>query len=265
MNRVSRQNAQDRQRQALESRSLSLDANSWAKVRVYETETHKPLLGLTAGDYQTLAQSVTDIIHNAWPMSLTRPVKGFEQQFQVMANLIAFARGCSSVRRASEPKIRFQFISSIAVVGHHPFVSGRPLVPEERMTVVSVPPIGYGEAKLVCENMLKETLHRHPTSFSPMSVRLGQIAGSKLDGFWNSSEHIALLLKSSQTLNVLPDLDGVSVPLEVGSCGFRANPGTEPVLVSSERLRRYPGRTTLRTHRCLSDLPRRKPRKTALG
>jgi hypothetical protein len=43
-----------------------------------------------------------------------------------------------------------------------------------------------------------------------MSVRLGQIAGSKLDGFWNSSEHIALLLKSSQTLNVLPDLDGVS-------------------------------------------------------
>jgi acyl transferase domain-containing protein/acyl carrier protein/nucleoside-diphosphate-sugar epimerase/SAM-dependent methyltransferase len=265
MNRVSRQNAQDRQRQALESRSLSLDANSWAKVRVYETETHKPLLGLTAGDYQTLAQSVTDIIHNAWPMSLTRPVKGFEQQFQVMANLIAFARGCSSVRRASEPKIRFQFISSIAVVGHHPFVSGRPLVPEERMTAVSVPPIGYGEAKLVCENMLKETLHRHPTSFSPMSVRLGQIAGSKLDGFWNSSEHIALLLKSSQTLNVLPDLDGVSVPLEVGSCGFRANPGTEPVLVSSERLRRYPGRTTLRTHRCLSDLPRRKPRKTALG
>jgi acyl transferase domain-containing protein/acyl carrier protein/nucleoside-diphosphate-sugar epimerase/SAM-dependent methyltransferase len=265
VNRVSRQNAKDRQRQALESRSLSLDADSWAKVRVYETETHKPLLGLTAGDYQTLAQSVTDIIHNAWPMSLTRPIKGFEQQFQVMANLIALARSCASVRRVSEPKIGFQFISSIAVVGHHPFVSGRPLVPEERMTAVSVPPIGYGEAKLVCENMLKETLHRNPNSFRPMSVRLGQIAGSKLDGFWNSSEHIALLLKSSQTLNVLPDLDGVSNFQYIESCEIYTNQGAEPILVSSERFCRQSRGATLRNHRCLPHLSCGEPPAPALA
>ncbi|KAF2686224.1 putative polyketide synthase [Lentithecium fluviatile CBS 122367] len=208
LNRISSKNAVDRQYQALASRGLSLSAESWAKVRVYEAETYKPSLGMTIGDYQELTQSVTDIVHNAWPMSLKRSIKGFEQQFEVMANLIAFARGCASLCGATEPKIGFQFISSIAVVGHHPFVSGRAVVPEERMAVVSAPPIGYAEAKLVCENMLKETLHRQPRSFKPVTVRLGQIAGSKTDGFWNPDEHIALLLKSSQTLNVLPNLDG---------------------------------------------------------
>uniref|UniRef100_A0AAU8H3X2 SpoA n=1 Tax=Sporormiella sp. TaxID=2012087 RepID=A0AAU8H3X2_9PLEO len=208
LNRPSGKNAVDRQYQALDSRGLSLSAESQAKVRVLEAETYRPSLGLTSEDYRELTQIVTDIVHNAWPMSLKRPVKTFEQQFEVMANLIAFARGCASLRGVTDPKIGFQFISSIAVVGHHPFVSGRAVVPEERMAVVSAPPMGYAEAKLVCENMLKETLHRQPGSFKTMSVRLGQIAGSKMDGFWNAAEHIALLLKSSQTLNVLPDLDG---------------------------------------------------------
>jgi acyl transferase domain-containing protein/acyl carrier protein/SAM-dependent methyltransferase/NAD(P)-dependent dehydrogenase (short-subunit alcohol dehydrogenase family) len=213
LNRASSKNAVDRQYHALASRGLALSAESWAKVRVFETETHKPLLGMNGDDYQELTLSVTDIVHNAWPMSLKRPIKTFEQQFEVMANLIAFARGCVSSCAATGPKISFQFISSIAVVGHYPFVSGRPVVPEERMTVASTPPIGYAEAKLICENMLKETLHRQSESFRPMAVRLGQIAGSKIDGFWNPTEHLAVLLKSSQTLNVLPDLGGVSAML----------------------------------------------------
>lgn len=41
-----------------------------------------------------------------------------------------------------------------------------------------------------------------------MTVRLGQIAGSSKSGLWNSSEHIAQLIKSSQTLKDLPDLQG---------------------------------------------------------
>lgn len=211
LNRTSSKDAVDRQYQALELRGLSLSAEAWKKVRVYESETHKPLLGMSTVDYKELTQSVTDIVHNAWPMTLKRSIKGFERQFEVMANLIAFARGCASLRSANDPKIGFQFISSIAVIGHYPFVIGRALVPEERMLVASVLPIGYGEAKLVCENMLKDTLHRQPGSFKAMSVRLGQIAGSKIDGCWNPDEHIALLLKSSQTLNILPDLQGVSV------------------------------------------------------
>jgi thioester reductase-like protein len=41
-----------------------------------------------------------------------------------------------------------------------------------------------------------------------MVVRLGQIAGSKTSGYWNPMEHFGFLIKSSQTLNALPDVDG---------------------------------------------------------
>jgi len=54
--------------------------------------------------------------------------------------------------------VGFQFISSIATVGLHPLRSGKPLVPEEQMSIESVLPTGYGDAKLVCENMLEKTL-----------------------------------------------------------------------------------------------------------
>lgn len=42
-----------------------------------------------------------------------------------------------------------------------------------------------------------------------MSVRLGQIAGSSVSGYWNRMEHVSFLIKSSQTLHTLPDFDGV--------------------------------------------------------
>jgi len=87
-------------------------------------------------------------------------------------------------------------------------VSGNALAPEEKVSANSVLPMGYAEAKLVCEYMLDETLHRHP-HFRAMAVRVGQISGSKTNGYWNPVEHLVHLIKSSQTLRALPDLDGV--------------------------------------------------------
>lgn len=113
-----------------------------------------------------------------------------------MRNLIDLARDVSC---SSEEKVGFQFISSIATVGHYPVWSDNSRVPEERMTIKSVLPSGYGDAKLVCETMLDETLHKHPESFRPMAVRIGQIAGSTTSGYWNPVEHLPFLLKSSQS------------------------------------------------------------------
>ena len=63
------------------------------------------------------------------------------------------------------------------------------VVPEERVGIESVLPNGYGQAKWGCELMLDSTLHRHPDRFRTMTVRLGQIAGSKTSGYWNPMEH----------------------------------------------------------------------------
>ena len=211
LNRYSSREATLRQREALTSRGLSLASDALSKLKVFETDTSKTMLGLPGSEYQYLADKVTLIVHNAWPMSITRPVKAFESQFKVMRNLIELASKAAS-RRPEGPKIGFQFISSIATVSYFPIRSGKARVPEERMTVESVLPTGYGDAKLICERMLEETLGKQPEHFRPMTVRIGQIAGSKTTGQWNPVEHFAFMVKSAQTLKALPDFEGVRHP-----------------------------------------------------
>lgn len=197
------------------------------KLVAFQSDTSKPLLGLSQVDYDQLAGSVTHLIHNAWPMSAKRALPGFESQFQVMRNLVDLARDAAS-RRPADFVFSFQMVSSIGVVGHYGLGNGeqRTMVPEDRARVDSVLPNGYSEAKWGCERMLDETLHKYsinhnsattgtnttntttPPRFRTMVVRLGQIAGSKTSGYWNPMEHFGFLIKSSQTLNALPDVSG---------------------------------------------------------
>jgi len=207
LNRRNTAKPETRQQNAMEEKGIFLDPTIKSKIQVLQTDSAKPMLGLFSSEYKTLVNSVTHIIHNAWPMTAMRPLSGMESQFQVMRNLIDFAGDISS-RRSEGFKVSFQFISSIAVVGHQPLWSGNPVILEERVEIDSVLPNGYGDAKYICERMLDETLHMHPSQFRTMSVRLGQIAGSKTSGYWNTMEHLSFLIKSSQTLKVLPEFEG---------------------------------------------------------
>lgn len=191
-----------------------------SKLEAFATDLTKPLLGLPPSEYTALTKSATHIVHNAWPMSGNRPVAGFESQFRVMRNLLDFS---SAVVSVTNLPVTFQFVSSIAVVGHQPLHTNNPIVLEDRVKIDSVLPNGYGDAKYVCERMLDETLHLHPSSFRAMSVRLGQVAGCSSTGYWNSLEHLPLLVKSSQTLRCLPDFSNVlswtPVELVAGTLG----------------------------------------------
>ncbi|KAJ3532833.1 hypothetical protein NM208_g8258 [Fusarium decemcellulare] len=182
---------------------LPWHTNNRAKLRMMEADTSSTHLGLSTSDYGWLVQNGTHIIHNAWPMSGTRPVKAFEPQFQALRNLLDLARDMAV--RDNAPRIGFQLVSSIGVVGH----SKESRVLEQRVPLDSVLPIGYCEAKWMCERMLDETLHKFPHVFRTMVVRPGQIAGSSTSGFWNPVEHFAFLVKSSQTLRAWPDFGGV--------------------------------------------------------
>jgi thioester reductase-like protein len=179
------------------------------KLLVIQTDTSKPKFGLSNAEYEGLASSVTHLIHNAWPMSAKRALAGFEPQFAVMRNLIDLGNETVS-RRPANWKFSFQMVSSVGVVGHYGLGNGkaRTMVPEDRVDIDSVLPNGYGDAKWGCERMLDETLHKYPQNFRTMAVRLGQIAGSKTSGYWNPMEHFGFLIKSSQTLNALPDVPG---------------------------------------------------------
>ncbi|KAF9895178.1 hypothetical protein FE257_000080 [Aspergillus nanangensis] len=208
LNRRSKDDPTERQKSAFDRRGIVLDDTVRTKVTIYEGNTADALLGLTELEYGRLVASVTHIIHNAWPMHGGCNISSFEPQFKVMRNLVDLARDVASSRLA-EAKVGFQFVSSISVVGSSPLVPGETEVAETRTTVETVLPNGYSEAKYVCERMLDETLHRYPDRFETMVVRPGQITGSSTGGYWNTSEHLAALIKSSQTLKVIPDFQGL--------------------------------------------------------
>ncbi|KAF5021129.1 hypothetical protein F66182_6829 [Fusarium sp. NRRL 66182] len=210
LNRENREEASKRQYKAMRDKGIRFPENLKHKLRIVQTDTSKPKLGLEDSDYEFLMARTTHIIHNAWPMSAKRPLSGFESQFQVLRNLLDLGRECAS-RRSEDFKFSFQMVSSIGVVGQWGSAAGQTgkiVVPEERATIDSLLGNGYAEAKWGCERMLDETLHKYPSRFRPMVVRLGQIAGSKTSGYWNPMEHFGFLIKSSQTLNALPDVDG---------------------------------------------------------
>lgn len=209
LNRKNNAEPYTRQQKAMRDKGIHFPEALKPKLLVLQTDSSRPMFGLSSSEYEGLVNSVTHLIHNAWPMSVKRPLAGFESQFQVMRNLIDF--GCDVVSRRPESfKFSFQMVSSIGVVGHYGLGNGegKTIVPEERVEIDSVMPSGYGDAKLGCEKMLDETLHKHADRFRTMTVRLGQVAGSKTSGYWNPMEHFGRLIKSSQTLNALPDVDG---------------------------------------------------------
>ncbi|KAF4446291.1 fusarubin cluster-polyketide synthase [Fusarium austroafricanum] len=210
LNRANREDPATRQYKAMRDKGIRFPDHLKSKLRIFQADTSKPKLGLKDSEYACMIQFVTHIVHNAWPMSAKRPLSGFESQFQVFRNLLDLSRACAS-SRPEDFKFSFQMISSIGVVGQWGLAAGQTgkiVVPEDRATIDSLLGNGYAEAKWGCERMLDETLHKYPSRFRPMVVRLGQIAGSKTSGYWNPMEHFGFLIKSSQTLNALPDVDG---------------------------------------------------------
>ncbi|KAI8622916.1 hypothetical protein F5Y19DRAFT_483302 [Xylariaceae sp. FL1651] len=221
INRPSSMAVDQRQDSAFENRGISLSLDARQKLRILETDTSRPQLGLPSAEYAWLVQNGTHIVHNAWPMSGTRPLEAFEPQFQALRNLLDLARtmvirdpGNNSGSSGGRIRIGFQLVSSIGVVGS----IYEPRVLERRVPIAAVMPAGYAEAKWVCERMLEETLHQYPQLFRSMTVRPGQISGSTVSGYWNPVEHFAFLVKSSQTLKAWPDFDGVLQWLPVDRC-----------------------------------------------
>lgn len=207
-----------RQQQTLSSRGIILSAGALAKLRVFAAKTAELRLGLERADYAQLVSLGTHIVHAAWPMSATRPLRAFDLAMRSMRRLLDLAADISTKARASDStpgdipsRVCFQLISSIGVVGCRGGRSrGQPpvRVAEERVDIGSVLPNGYCMAKWVCERLLDETLHRYPARFRAMAVRPGQIAGSSVSGAWNSAEHFALMVRSAETLCTFPALHG---------------------------------------------------------
>ncbi|KAL3493895.1 hypothetical protein BJX62DRAFT_248702 [Aspergillus germanicus] len=184
-----------RLQKSLQAKQLHLSKPHLSKLDVLECITASDLFALSPEQYTTLTNSVTHILHMAWPMDFHWKLPSFHSQFQTLHNLLTLAREIHQVRRHIRP--RLTFISSIATVGQYARAHGGRIIPEASVDSVGCLNLfGYAEAKLVCERILEHTREMYPEEMEVSYIRVGQVAGSSETGYWNASEHFPALTLS---------------------------------------------------------------------
>ncbi|KAI1111370.1 hypothetical protein F5Y14DRAFT_425768 [Nemania sp. NC0429] len=206
-----------RQQRALETAGIRLGPKEWSKIELLD------LSSITGDDEKGwarlshLARHVTHILHLAWPMDFQRRLESFQPQIRLLKTLVELAQYAYVTRQAAEP-VRLLFSSSIAVVRYYAGSGDQEsegrfgsIVPESPMKdpLVSVP-MGYAEAKWVCETYL-DHIAKRLSGVEPVVVRVGQLSGPEgTSGVWKTDEHLPILVQASQKIGAFPELEGVA-------------------------------------------------------
>ncbi|KAI0465610.1 hypothetical protein F4859DRAFT_528306 [Xylaria cf. heliscus] len=203
-----------RQRSALEAAGISLGPKEWAKVELLELTSIMEESEKREAQLSYLRGRVTHIIHLAWPMDFQRRLESFRPHIKLLQTLVELAEHSFVERKVKEP-VRLLFSSSIAVARYYgPKEKGRDgpfgsIVPESAIQdpLVSMP-VGYAEAKWICETYLHHTA-KTSLGIEPVVVRVGQLSGpEKTTGIWKAEEHIPRMVRASQKIGAFPELKG---------------------------------------------------------
>lgn len=217
-----RYNATENLKAALESAVLVLDDDAWAKIDMIEdvevinhhngrdeqANGHNQEAGRQP--FSKVAATVTHIIHLAWPMDFHRTLESFDPHLQMLEALIDLAKSKDNPQTPKrDSRVRLLFASSIAVVRN--FSDGA-RVPETVMnSPTTAAPMGYAEAKWICEHMIAHAAQEFRETIDPVAVRIGQLSGPENSaGVWKTGEHIPTLVRASHKIGAFPDLPGVS-------------------------------------------------------
>lgn len=88
--------------------------------------------------------------------------------------------------------------------------------------------MGYGESKWVAENLLIQASKE--TGLRTHVVRVGQLCGDSIVGAWNEKEWLPAMVRGSQILGAVPQMDEVHIALFVyrfwADCGRRQYRGS---------------------------------------
>lgn len=201
---MSREYLRSRQREVLEKMGIAISETGWSKIDCLGWDAPAESLGLSQSEYAELTLNVTHIFHGAWPMNFKRSLISFEPQIKAASNIVQLGRDIHHARPHCKPRV--VLASSIAVVGR--YIST--VVPEQIAANPDIPlPMGYAEAKWVCEKVFESAFVSLKDEIEPMIARIGQLSGSQHTGFWTTQEHIAALVNASQIIEAMPDLVGV--------------------------------------------------------
>ncbi|KAK4703977.1 hypothetical protein P7C70_g2238, partial [Phenoliferia sp. Uapishka_3] len=157
----------------------------------------KEHLGLEKERYEEIAQSVTLVLHNAWSVNFNLNISSFEPHIKGACNLI-------NLCLESTHTANFYFASSVSAVAWWDGPSQ--LVPEAVLDDPEVAQaMGYAQSKWVTEKLCE--IASKTTPVRAVVLRIGQMVGSSMDGRWNQTEAVSLMIKSAETIHALPRLD----------------------------------------------------------
>lgn len=217
--------ALDRLKAALVAGGITLRSDLWNKIELVgsadfsqDCNNHFGAKrdGVDTPVLKQLAGQVTHVVHLAWPMDFQRTLESFKPHLDMIEALIRFSRYAYSIqssKKAVSP-VRVIFSSSIAAVRNYrdPKAAKTLAVPEVVMgSPATAAPMGYAEAKWVCERMLSTAHRTFADQVDPVIVRVGQLSGPEhSEGVWKTGEHMPTLVKASKTIGAFPQLHGVS-------------------------------------------------------
>ncbi|TFK35193.1 hypothetical protein BDQ12DRAFT_560152, partial [Crucibulum laeve] len=192
----------ERQTAALIYEGLNPNVLKSPKLILFEGDLSVPGLGLDPDflEEASIKANLTHVMHIAWPVNWKLPLAYFENMLTGVSNLVHLLLSSTAT---DEP--RFVFASSIGVFRNTP--SSTKIEEHPLPNFLSAKGQGYSESKAIVEKYLLETAET--TRLKPVIVRLGQVAGG-VNGAWPTSDWVPALIKSSQTLGFLPQMDGMA-------------------------------------------------------
>ncbi|KAI1640226.1 hypothetical protein F4809DRAFT_591978 [Biscogniauxia mediterranea] len=186
--------------ESMKLRGLSLANKDTKKLRALTTDNFgAPHLGLTPEVYSGLQNSVTLIIHAAWPVNFNISLTSFTPQIAGLRNFLDLASGVPF-----ESPARVLFASSISAAFRMPAPASVPEGPLESLEYAAS--TGYARSKLVSERICAAAAASGGAAVGVL--RVGQISADSANGIWNDKEHVPLLVRSATETGALPRLRG---------------------------------------------------------
>ncbi|KZV87149.1 ketoacyl-synt-domain-containing protein [Exidia glandulosa HHB12029] len=207
VNRAGDDGLEERQRRAFETRGLIVTADAQRKIVQVPAILYQPDFGVGSDLMKEMQNSVTTIIHNAWPVNFNIPLSAFRETLDGMKNLISFALASPHLTLP-----RFIFVSSTATIDSNAKLEA------SAVEVLSTSPAdsrdsGYAKAKWVAESLLARASDLVP-NFQSTSIRVGNVSAAP-NGAWEASQWVPAMLAASRVTGSVPsaNTDVTWIPL----------------------------------------------------
>lgn len=164
------------------------------KFQFIQTDFTADKLGLSQEIYDELARNCDLFVHNAWQVNFNRPISFFDPSLNSIKQLVNMS--------AKSPRhMRIFFVSSISATGDFGEKDATPeIIPELILDDLNKSMrLGYGESKLVAEQILKEAA----AAGIPVTVlRLGSLAPRAGDP-WPDAYGLSAFLRTCKTSGLI--------------------------------------------------------------